>query len=100
MARQYDDSQDLQYLQNIAADPLAAAAEAFFCIHGYASDGSTPPTRLRPCGIGATAGPPARRRHPGQCPCYSSTVKIVDDGTSGEDPVWLSPATGYPNAGA
>ncbi len=27
---------NLQYLQNIAADPQAAAAESFFCIHGYA----------------------------------------------------------------
>ena len=30
---------NLQYLQNIAADPVAAVAESFFCIHGYASDG-------------------------------------------------------------
>ena len=32
---------NLQYLQNIAADPVAASALSFFCIHGYASDGVT-----------------------------------------------------------
>jgi O-glycosyl hydrolase len=32
---------NLQYLVNIAADPEAARALGFFCIHGYASDGAT-----------------------------------------------------------
>jgi hypothetical protein len=32
---------NLQYLQNIAADPAAASALSFFCIHGYANDGVT-----------------------------------------------------------
>ena len=30
---------NLQYLQNLAADPVAAQAISFFCIHGYAPDG-------------------------------------------------------------
>jgi O-glycosyl hydrolase len=94
---------NLQYLQNIAADPLAAAAEAFFCIHGYASDGvnaaNATPTVWDWWANGWTTSPAAGI--PANVHGYSFYgKKSWMTETSGEDPVWLSPATGYPNAGA
>ncbi|MBL7774430.1 MAG: hypothetical protein JNK89_00420, partial [Saprospiraceae bacterium] len=32
---------NLQYLRNIATDPIAASALDFFCVHGYDSDGAS-----------------------------------------------------------
>jgi hypothetical protein len=94
---------NLQYLQNLAADPQAAAAEAFFCIHGYASDGvsaaSATPTAWGWWANGWDASP---------APGIPSNIhgfafngkKSWMTETSGEDPAWLAPATGYPSAGA
>jgi hypothetical protein len=94
---------NLQYLQNIAADPQAAAAEAFFCIHGYASDGVSAayaiPTSWDWWANGWSTSPAA-----GIPPnihgytFYGKKSWMTE--TSGENPAWLSPAAGYPNAGA
>ena len=93
---------NLQYLQNIAADPQAASAEAFFCIHGYASDGvsaaNATPT-LWDWWANGWAGSPT----PGIPPnihgfTYYGKKSWMTE-TSGEDPAWLSPSSGYPSAG-
>ncbi len=93
---------NLQYLQNIAADPQAAAAEAFFCIHGYASDGvsaaNATPTLWNWWANGWTASPTPGI--PSNIPGFTSYgKKSWMTETSGEDPAWISPSTGYPNAG-
>jgi len=94
---------NLQYLQNIAADPPAAAAVSFYCIHGYASDGvsaaNATPTAWDRWRNGWTTSPAAGI--PANVPGYSYYgKKSWMTETSGENPAWLSPASGYPNAGA
>jgi O-glycosyl hydrolase len=96
---------NLQYLQNIAADPEAAAAEAFFCIHGYASDGvsaaNATPTLWNWWANGWTTSPT-----PGIPPnikgftAYGRKSWMTE--TSGENTAWLSPdpASAYPSEGA
>jgi O-glycosyl hydrolase len=94
---------NLQYLQNIAADPIAAAAESFFCIHGYASDGvnaaNATPTSWLWWANGWTSSPAA-----GIPPniqgftAYGKKSWMTE--TSGENPAWLSPASGFPSGGA
>jgi len=96
---------NLQYLQNIAADPQAAAAEAFFCIHGYASDGvsaaNANPTLWDWWANGWRASPT-----PGIPPNISGFTaygkKSWMTETSGEATAWLSPDTAgaYPSEGA
>jgi O-glycosyl hydrolase len=94
---------NLQYLQNIAADPIAAAAESFFCIHGYASDGvsaaNATPTSWLWWANGWTSSPAA-----GVPPNVQGFIaygkKSWMTETSGENPAWLSPPTGYPSGGA
>jgi O-glycosyl hydrolase len=94
---------NLQYLQNLGADPEASAALDFFCIHGYASDGvsaaSATPGLWHWWANGWSASP---------APGIPSNVKgFTGYGrkswmteTSGETPVWLAPASGFPGAGA
>jgi hypothetical protein len=94
---------NLQYLQNIAADPLAAAAESFFCIHGYASDGvnaaNATPTSWNWWANGWTTSPaPGIPANVHGYAWYGKKSWMTE--TSGEDPAWLSPASGYPSAGA
>ena len=94
---------NLQYLQNLATDPQAAAAATFFCIHGYASDGvnaaNATPTVWNWWANGWTTSPAAGI--PSNVHGYSFYgKKSWMTETSGENPAWLSPATGYPNAGA
>jgi O-glycosyl hydrolase len=94
---------NLQYLQNLVADPQAAAAAAFFCIHGYASDGvnaaNANPTSWGWWANGWTTSPAAGI--PANVHGYSFYgKKSWMTETSGENPAWLSPASGYPNAGA
>ena len=96
---------NLQYLQNIAADPQAAAAEAFFCIHGYASDGvsatDATPTLWNWWTAGWTNSPTA-----GIPPnikgftAYGKKSWMTE--TSGENTAWLhpDPAGAYPSEGA
>lgn len=94
---------NLQYLQNIAADPQAAAAEAFFCIHGYASDGinasDAVPTLwngwLNGWGVSPAPGIPDNVRG---FRYYGKKSWMTE--TSGEQPVWLAPADSFPNQGA
>jgi hypothetical protein len=94
---------NLQYLQNIAADPTTASALSFFCIHGYANDGvtasgstptqwnwwlngwSTSPAAGIPNNVKGTAG-------------YGKKSWMTE--TSGESPAWLNPSSGFPNQGA
>ena len=94
---------NLQYLKNMAADPLAAADLSFFCIHGYASDGvnaaNATPTVWDWWANGWTASPAA-----GIPPTVQGFTSFGKKSwmteTSGENPNWLSPASGYPSAGA
>jgi hypothetical protein len=94
---------NLQYLQNIAADPVAAAAESFFCIHGYASDGvnaanATPTSWL--WWVNGWTGSPAAGI-PSNVQGFSAYgKKSWMTETSGENPAWLSPASGFPSGGA
>jgi hypothetical protein len=94
---------NLQYLQNIAADPTAAAAESFFCIHGYAADGvsaaNATPTSWLWWANGWTSSPGAGIPANVQgFTTYSKKSWMTE--TSGENPAWLSPASGFPSAGA
>ncbi len=93
---------NLQYVTNVESDPEAAAAESFFCIHGYASDGAT--------AAGADSRPwrwwaegwqesPARGI-PGHIPGFTSYhKKSWMTETSGESPTWLQPSIGFPGNG-
>ena len=94
---------NLQYVQNIQADPAAALAEAFFCIHGYASDGvnaaNATPTQWNWWANGWTTSPaggiPANVKGFSQ---YGKKSWMTE--TSGEATDWLSPASGFPGQGA
>jgi O-glycosyl hydrolase len=94
---------NLQYLANIAADPIAAAAESFFCIHGYASDGvsaaGATPTSWNWWAGGWSSSPAAGiPANISGFRAYGKKSWMTE--TSGEDPAWLSPAAGYPGNGA
>ncbi len=94
---------NLQYLQHIAADPGAAAALDFISIHGYAPDG------VNSAGADATSWDRwANGWAASPAPGIPANVKgFTGYGkrswmteTSGENPAWLAPANGFPNAGA
>jgi O-glycosyl hydrolase len=94
---------NLQYLQNIAADPVATAAESYFCIHGYASDGvnaaNATPTSWLWWANGWTSSPGAGI--PANVQGFTAYAKkswMTE--TSGENPAWLSPSSGFPSGGA
>ncbi len=94
---------NLQYLQNVAADPQAAAALAFCSVHGYAADGVTSagasPTSWGWWVNGWTTSPAAGI--PGNVKGFAGYgKKSWMTETSGENPAWLYPASGYPNGGA
>jgi O-glycosyl hydrolase len=94
---------NLQYVTNVAKDPEAAAAESFFCIHGYATDGATAvgadSRQWRWWAEGWQESPAPGI--PGSVPGFTSYhKKSWMTETSGEAPVWLQPATGYPGNGA
>ena len=94
---------NLQYLQNIAADSSAAAALSFFCIHGYANDGTTAtgstPTQwnwwLNGWTTSPAAGIPANVKGTA---AYGKKSWMTE--TSGESPSWLAPTNSFPNQGA
>ncbi len=94
---------NLQFLQGVGADPVAAAAEAFFCIHGYDSDGvsaaDATPTQwdwwANGWGDSPAAGIPANV--PGFA-SYGKKSWMTE--TSGENTAWLSPTNGFPDDGA
>jgi len=94
---------NLQYLVNIQKDTDAAAAESFFCIHGYASDGATAVgAESKPWSWwadGWTSSPSAGL--PDVVPGFTSYSKkswMTEAG--GESAAWLDPGTGYPGNGA
>jgi O-glycosyl hydrolase len=94
---------NLQYLVNIQKDPEAAAAESFFCIHGYANDGGTAvgaDSKIwRWWSEGWTDSPSAGI--PANIPGFTGYhKKSWMTETSGEKTGWLEPATGYPGNGA
>lgn len=93
---------NLQYLQNIAADPAAAAAVDFFCIHGYDSDGVTAggaDPRLWDWWANGWDNRPAPGI-PANVPGFTTYgKKSWMTETSGEQAAWLYPATGFPNNG-
>jgi hypothetical protein len=94
---------NLQFLQAVGADPVASAAESFFCIHGYDSDGvsaaAATPTQwdwwANGWGASPAAGIPANVQG-----FTSFGKKSWMTETSGEDPAWLNPSTGFPSEGA
>ena len=94
---------NLQYLSNIAADPAAASALDFFCIHGYAPDGvsaaGAEPQSWRWWADGWSTSPAAGL--PASVHGFTSYgKKSWMTETSGEVPAWLAPASGFPNQGA
>jgi hypothetical protein len=94
---------NLQYLQNIAADPTAAAALSFFCIHGYANDGVTAsgatPTQWNWWLNGWTASPGAGiPSNVKGTAAYGKKSWMTE--TSGESADWLAPAASFPGQGA
>jgi hypothetical protein len=94
---------NLQFLQNIEADPTAATAEAFFCIHGYAGDGvsaaNAVPTQWNWWANGWTNSPAAGI--PANVNGFTAFgKKSWMTETSGENPAWLWPTNGFPGQGA
>ncbi len=94
---------NLQYLAHIAADPQADKALDFFCIHGYAADGvnsagATPQQWdwwVNGWNKSPAAGLPASVKG---FSSYGKKSWMTE--TSGEQPDWLSPASGFPSKGA
>ena len=93
---------NLQYLENVAADPDAASALAFFNIHGYARDGASAvgadPTQWNWWVDGWTSAP--AQGLPAQVDGFRSYgKKSWMTETSGEKTAWLSPSSGFPKDG-
>lgn len=93
---------NLQYLSNIAADPAAAAALAFFNIHGYAPDGvsaaGADPKQWRWWAEGWTTAP-AQGLPDIAAGFRSYGKKSWMTETSGEETAWLAPAGQFPSGG-
>jgi O-glycosyl hydrolase len=94
---------NLQFVQAVGADPVAAAAESFFCIHGYDSDGvsaaAATPTQWNWWANGWGTSPDAGI--PPNVPGFTYYgKKSWMTETSGEDPAWLNPGSGFPGSGA
>ncbi len=94
---------NLQYLQNIFADPAASNALAFFSIHGYASDGvsaaNATPTQWNWWANGWTGSPAAVIPSNVRGFTWFNKKSWMTE-TSGENPAWLFPAAGFPSDGA
>jgi len=96
-------AKNLQFVQAVGADTNAAAAESFYCIHGYASDGvqaaGATPTQwnwwAKGWGASPAAGIPANVSGFAH---YGKKSWMTE--TSGENPAWLYPTTGFPGSGA
>lgn len=94
---------NLQFLQAVGANPAASAAETYFCIHGYDSDGvsaaSATPTQwlwwLNGWSNSPAPGIPANVAGFG---AYGKKSWMTE--TSGENPAWLYPTNGFPSGGA
>ncbi len=94
---------NLQLLQAVAADPAAARALDFFCIHGYAADGVTAagasPALWQAWAEGWTWEP--ARGLPTFAKGFTAYhKKSWMTETSGEAASWLAPAGGFPSEGA
>ncbi|HEV7925258.1 MAG TPA: hypothetical protein VGR14_07885 [Verrucomicrobiae bacterium] len=94
---------NLQFLQAVGADPVAAAAASYFCIHGYDSDGvsaaGATPTQWDWWANGWGASPAAGI--PGNVQGFMSYgKKSWMTETSGENTTWLSPTNAFPDDGA
>jgi O-glycosyl hydrolase len=95
---------NLQYLSQVAADPVAASALGFFNIHGYAPDGITAagsdPQEWIWWRSGWTSSPAAGL--PAMVAGFQSYgKKSWMTETSGEQAMWLGPLTsGFPAKGA
>lgn len=93
---------NLQYLQHITADPVAANAIDFFCIHGYDSDGistSGATSTLWNWWVNGWQESPAAGL-PSNVQGFSHyEKKSWMTETSGEQHEWLFPASGFPNQG-
>jgi hypothetical protein len=87
---------NLQYLRDIAQDPAAEDALAFFCIHGYAGDGATAvgaDSRLWGWWAHGWQEPPARGLPSGVKGFADYGKKSWMTETSGEKSGWLEPNT-------
>lgn len=94
---------NLQYLEEIAADPDAEKAIDFFCIHGYAPDGvssaGATPQQWQWWAEGWQSSPGAGL--PASVKGFKSySKKSWMTETSGENPAWLWPSSGFPGQGA
>ncbi|MBC7508777.1 MAG: T9SS type A sorting domain-containing protein [Ferruginibacter sp.] len=94
---------NLQYLTEIAKDPVAQAAIDFYCIHGYASDGVSS-NGADPVSWDWWANGWKESIAPG-IPAnikgfrnYNKKSWMTE--TSGEKKEWIFPVTGFPNDGA
>ncbi|MHB8873123.1 MAG: glycoside hydrolase [Myxococcaceae bacterium] len=93
---------NLQYLDNLSKDPVAAAAVSFFNIHGYDSNGASSAGANSQLwswwaqGWNASPNPGLPAKANGFT-FYGKRSWMTE--TSGEATAWLSPATGFPNAG-
>jgi O-glycosyl hydrolase len=93
---------NLQYLANVAADAKASAALEFFNVHGYASDGVSSSGAnpkawdwwVNGWTTAPGAGLPAMVKG---ISAYGKKSWMTE--TSGEDPAWLAPTSGFPNNG-
>lgn len=93
---------NLQYLKNIQENPTAAANLDFFCIHGYAADGITSagsaPLLWDWWAQGWQNSPaPGIPANVKGFTSYNKKSWMTE--TSGENPAWLYPASGFPNQG-
>jgi len=94
---------NLQYVANVEKDPEAAAAESFFCIHGYASDGATAAgadsQQWRWWAQGWQQSPAAGVPAPvSGFTAFHKKSWMTE--TSGESTAWLAPTSGFPGSGA
>ena len=94
---------NLQFLQAVGANPAARDAEAYFCIHGYDSDGvsaaAAAPTQWLWWVNGWSTSPaPGIPANVAGFSDYGKKSWLTE--TSGESPAWLYPASGFPSGGA
>ncbi len=94
---------NLQFIQAVGASPTASAAESYFCIHGYDSDGVTAaaatPTQWL-WWVNGWSNSPAAGIPANVAGFKASGKKSWMTETSGENPAWLYPTNGFPGSGA
>jgi O-glycosyl hydrolase len=94
---------NLQFVANIEADPAARAALQIYSIHGYAANGvnaaNADPVQWTWWADGWTESPAPGVPAPVAGFAASGKRSWMTE-TSGEDPRWLWPASGFPGSGA